>query len=97
MTPEHFDTILKNAQAKPGVSGDKDGFAALPDGTTLTLYVSHDGASLAVPKVEAVKADGELILARTQKRETFTVVRSDIFAVAMEGGGGTPARRAGFG
>jgi hypothetical protein len=93
MTPEHFDAILKNAQAK----GDKDGFHVMPDGGSLTLYVAHDGASLSVSRIEAVKLEGELVYARTQKRETFAVVRSDIFAVAAEGASGQPARRAGFG
>ncbi len=95
MTPEHFDAILKNAQAK--ADGEKNGFATFPEGTTLTLYVAHAGASLAVPKVEAVRTDGDLVHAKTQKRETFTIARIDVFAVSMEGGGGTPARRAGFG
>ncbi len=95
MTPEHFDAILKNALAKS--DGEKNGFSTLPEGTTLSLYVSHDGASLVVPKVEAVRGEGELVYAKTQKKETFTVVRSDVFAISMEGGGGTPARRAGFG
>ena len=96
MTPEHFDAILKNAQAKS--DGEKNGFMALPEGTTLTLYVAHDGASLAVPKVESVRSDGELVYAKTSKKETFTLVRGDVFAVSMEGGaGGSPARRAGFG
>jgi hypothetical protein len=93
MTPEHFDAILKNAQAK----GDKDGFHVMPDGGSLTLYISHDGASLSVPRIEAVKIEGELVYARTQKRETFAVVRSDVYAVAAEGASGQPARRAGFG
>ena len=95
MTPEHFDAILKNALAKS--DGEKNGFSTLPEGTTLTLYVAHAGASLAVPKVEAVRSEGELVYAKTQKRETFCIVRTDVFAVSMEGGGGTPARRAGFG
>ncbi len=96
MTPEHFDAILKNALAKS--DGEKNGFSVLPEGTTLTLYVAHDGASLAVPKVEAVRSDGELVFAKTQKKETYTLARSDVFAVSMEGGGGSPVRRApGFG
>jgi hypothetical protein len=97
MTPEHFDTILKNAHAKPGTGADKDGFLALPEGASLTLYVAHEGASLSVSRVEAVRVDGELVYARTQRRETFTVVRSDIFAVMTEGASGQNVRRAGFG
>jgi len=93
MTPEHFEAILKNAQAK----GDKDGFHVMPDGGSLTLYVAHGGASLSVSRIEAVKVEGELVYARTQKRETFAVVRTDIYAVAAEGASGQPARRAGFG
>jgi len=93
MTPEHFDAILKNAQAK----GDKEGYSVLPDGVTLALYVSHDGASLSVSRIEAIRSDGELVYARTQKRETFAVVRSDVYAVMTEGSSGQPQRRAGFG
>ena len=93
MSPEHFDTILKNANAK----GEKDGFSVLPDGTSLTFYVAHTGGSLSVTRIEAVRVDGELVHARTQKRETFTVMRSDIYAVMTEGGAGQPQRRAGFG
>ena len=96
MTPEHFEVILKNAQAKPAAGAEKDGFLSLPEGTMLTFYVAHEGASMSVSRVEAVKTDGELVFARTTKRETYTIVRSDIFAVAMEGGTGVPARRAGF-
>jgi hypothetical protein len=98
MTPEHFDTILKNAHARSAAAaGDKDGFVVMPEGTSLTLYVAHDGATLSVTRIEAVRVDGELVLARTQKRETYTVVRSDVFAAMTEGVQGQPARRAGFG
>ncbi|WP_394820936.1 hypothetical protein [Pendulispora albinea] len=94
MTGNHLEAILKQASAKL----DKDGFLALPDGAVLTLYVAHDGASLTISKVESLRIDGELVYARTAKRETFTLVQSDVFALAVEGAQGQPARRtAGFG
>ena len=96
MAGEQLDAVLKSVNAKSG----KDGFAALPDGVTLTLYLAHDGASLSVQKVEAVKTDGEIIFARTTKRETFAVAKADIFAVATDGtatAAGESPRRAGFG
>jgi hypothetical protein len=94
MTGEHLDTILKNAGAK----GEKDGFAALPDGTSMTLYIAHDGVSLTVSRVEGLKVEGELVHARTAKGERYAIARGDLFAVAIDGAAtGTPVRRAGFG
>jgi hypothetical protein len=94
MTGEHLEMILKNAQTKV----EKDGFANLPDGSSLTLYIAHDGVSLTVPRVEAVKVEGELVFARTAKGERFSIGRSDLFAVAVDGAAtGAPVRRAGFG
>lgn len=87
--------VLKHAAAK----SEKDGWHTLPEGGTMTLHVAHDGASMTVPRVEAIRQEGDLIFARNPKRETFVVVRSDVFAVALEGdsGAGKVARRAGFG
>jgi hypothetical protein len=93
MIGEHLESILKNAQAKT----EKDGFSVLPDGATLTLYAGHDGVPLNVPRVDAIKVDGDLVYARTARRETFALHRGDLFAVALEGAVGQPARRAGFG
>jgi hypothetical protein len=93
MTGEHLEAILKNAQAK----AEKDGYSAMPEGATLTLYAAHDGVPLMISRVEAVKADGDFLYARTARRETFSLSRSDLFAVALEGAVGQPARRAGFG
>ena len=95
MTGEHLDAILKVAGAK----SEKDGWLALPDGATLTLHIAHDGASMTVPRVEAVRQDGELVYARNPKRELFVVVRGDVFAAALEGeaSAGKVVRRAGFG
>jgi hypothetical protein len=97
MTGEHLESILKNAQAKAEAGSGKESWLALPEGATLTLYAAHDGVSLTVPRVESVKLDGEIVYARTAKRETFAIGRADLFAVAMEGAVGQPVRRAGFG
>jgi hypothetical protein len=106
MTPEHFETILKQTQAKEDKE-DKDDksdksdkaarFKVMPEGTTLTLHIAHDGATLAMPRVEAIRRDGDLVWARNGKKELCAVVVADVFAVLIEGAPGTPARRAGFG
>lgn len=95
MTGDHLEAILKTAGAK----GDKDGWFLLPDGSAMTLHVAHDGASMTVSRIDAVRQDGELVYVRNPKRELFIVVRSDIFAVALEGESSSAkvARRAGFG
>jgi hypothetical protein len=95
MTGDHLDAILKTAGAK----GEKDGWTVLPDGTAITLHVAHDGASMTVSRIDAIRQDGDLIFARNPKRELFAVVRSDVFAVALEGeaNAGKVVRRAGFG
>ena len=95
MTGEHLDTILKAAGAK----SDKDGWQTLPEGASLTLHVAHDGVGITVPRVDAVKQDGELVYARNPRRELYAVVRLDVFAVAVDGeaSAGKVTRRAGFG
>ena len=95
MTGEHLEAILKVAGGK----AEKDGWHALPEGSTMTLHVAHDGASMTVTRVEGVRVDGELVLARNARRETFAFARADVFAVALDGEtpGGKVARRAGFG
>jgi hypothetical protein len=95
MTGDHLDAILKTAGAK----GEKDGWTVLPDGSAITLHVAHDGASMTVSRIDAIRQDGDLIFARNPKRELFAVVRSDVFAVALEGeaNAGKVVRRAGFG
>ena len=92
MTREQIEVILKNAQAKT----DKEGGHALPDGSNVTFHVAHDGAAVQVGKVEHVRFDGELLFAKSSK-QTVALVSTDVFAVAVEGAGGSPARRpAGF-
>ena len=47
MTGDHLDAILKLAGAKNEKS-EKDGWVILPDGSTMSLHVAHDGASMTV-------------------------------------------------
>ncbi len=94
MVGEQLQAIFKDAQAK----ADKEGFTALPEGTTATLYASHGGVGLTISRIEAVKVENGLATARTAKRETYLVAIGDVFAVALEGAAGNgPVRRAGFG
>ncbi len=97
MTPEHLTSVLKQAGAK-AEKGDKEGWEVLPDGASLTLYLAHDGASLNVNRVEALRQDGDLVYAKT-KKDVFYLVRADIFAIGIEGAAppGQAPRRAGFG
>jgi hypothetical protein len=95
MTGDHLEAILKVSGAK----ADKDGWTSLPEGGSMTLHVAHDGASMTITRIEAIRQDGELLYARNPRREMFAVVRGDIFAVALEAdpGAGKVVRRAGFG
>jgi hypothetical protein len=95
MTGEHLEAILKVAGAK----SEKDGWHSLPEGSAMTLHVAHDGASMTVSRIDAIKQDGELVYARNPRRELFVLVRTDVFAVALEGesNAGKVTRRAGFG
>ena len=92
MTRDQIETVLKTAQAK----SDKDGHT-MPEGSNVTLHIAHDGASVAVQKVDGIRFDGELLFAKNSK-QTTALVTSDVFAVSVEGAAGTPVRRpAGFG
>jgi hypothetical protein len=95
MTGDYLQTVLKNAQAKT----DKDGFSNLPEGSTMTLYVAHDGVGLTVNRVESVRVEGGFVEAkmRSGKREAFMLELKDLFAVSLEGAPGAPPKRAGFG
>lgn len=93
MTDEMFRAVLETAAAKT----DKDGWSALPEGRLMTLYAGHDGVQLTVAKVEAVKASGRVLWARSNKGETYVVSLDDLFAAALDRGNDTAAgRKAGF-
>ena len=92
MTETQLQSVLKTLK----VTAEKDGTSKLPEETQLTIYVSHAGGALTVARVDSVKIDGELVQARTTKKETYVVVLSDIFAVASETANTASRRTAGF-
>ncbi|HEX7604534.1 MAG TPA: hypothetical protein VF316_23110 [Polyangiaceae bacterium] len=94
MTQEHLDAILNLLQVG---KADREGWRAAPEGLLLTFHVAHSAGTLGVSRVEAVRFDGSLVLARTAKKELFAFDRDHVFAVATDGGAGQPARRPGFG
>lgn len=92
MTREQIEAVLKTAQAK----SDKEGGFTLPEGSNVTIHVAHDGATLSLQKIEHIRFDGELLYAKSTK-QSVAIVTTDVFAIAVEGAGGQPARRpAGF-
>lgn len=92
MTDDHLSALLALCEAG---KKDKEGWFHLPEGRHLTLYAAFNGASLSVTRIAGVKRDGELVVARTVKGETYMLAISDLFAGAVEA---SPAqsRKAGF-
>ncbi len=92
MTREQIEAILKTSQGKQ----DKEGAYGLPEGSSVSLHIAHDGATLSCQKVDSIRFEGELLYAKSAK-QTVALVTSDVFAVVLEGAGSAPARRpAGF-
>lgn len=92
MTREQIEVILKTTGAK----ADKEGATTFDNGANVTIHVAHNGATISLAKIEKLRFEGELLFASSAKQSVAVVV-TDIFAVAVEGAGGQPARRpAGF-
>jgi len=91
MTEEHLSALLSAAEAKK----DDKGWVAGADGRLLTLYVAYGGAALTVGRVEAVRVDGKLVHARTNRGELYVLALTDVYAGAIEGATAT-SRKAGF-
>jgi hypothetical protein len=91
MTPEHLTALLSASEAKK----NDDGWVTLPEGRGLTLYVGAAGATLTVPRVQALKVEGTLVHARTNKGEHFIVALVDAYAGSIDAPSGV-AKKAGF-
>lgn len=92
MTKEHWAALVEASGAKK----DGEGFLLPPEGKLLTLYVSSNGATLSVQRIEAVREEAGLVRARTKKGELFVLALQDLFAGAVEETQGSSARKAGF-
>lgn len=93
MTEEMFRAVLETAQAKT----DKEGWATMPEGRSLTLYAAHNGVPLTVAKIDSLRVSQEIIRTRSVKGQTYVLALSDVFAAALDGGSDTPGgRKAGF-
>lgn len=85
-------TVLASADTR-----EEDGWAILPNGRLLSFYTAHDGVSLTVQKIEAVKLAHGLLHARNNKGETFLLALEDVFAAAFDAAAESrAARKAGF-
>jgi hypothetical protein len=91
MTEEHLSALLGAAEAKK----DGEGWMRPPEGRNITLYVSSNGASMTVGKVEALRVAGQLLRARTVRGEEFVLALEDVFAGAVDAPA-TAGRKAGF-
>lgn len=92
MTHDMLKTVLASADTK-----EEDGWSLLPSGRLLSLYAAHDGVSLTVQKIEAVRLAHGLLHARNNKGETFLLALEDLFAAAFDASSESkPVRKAGF-
>lgn len=91
MTEAHLTAIVEASEGKK----DPDGWWVMKEGRHVTLYVSAQGTSLTMGKVEALRLEGPLVKARSVRGEVYVVALEDVFAGQVEP---RPqgARRAGF-
>ncbi|HEX3773033.1 MAG TPA: hypothetical protein VHV51_01145 [Polyangiaceae bacterium] len=91
MTEEHLTALLNAAEAKK----DDKGWVSAADGRLFTLYIAYSGAGLTVSRIEAVRIEGKLLHARTNRGELYLLALGDVYAGALEGPAAT-SRKAGF-
>lgn len=92
MTTKMLDAML----AQAGSSFDKKGTADLPEQTTITLHVAHDGAALTVARVVSLAVQGEILTAEDDKGERYVLSLDDVFAATVAVADRAAARKAGF-
>jgi len=95
MTEEMFHAVLDKAGCSKGDGARME----LPEGSTMTLYLAHEGTQLQVSRVTALIQNGDIVQTETAKGETFLLALEDLFAASILGGDGkdgSPGRKAGF-
>jgi hypothetical protein len=91
MTQEHLAALLSAGEA----TKNADGWMALPDTRSMTLYVTGGSSSISIGRVQALRHDGTLLHARTSKGEHFVVSLADAYAGSVDAPSGV-AKKAGF-
>jgi hypothetical protein len=92
MTQEHWNALLAVSEAKK----QDQGFLALPEGRSLTLYVAAGSTTLAITRVQTMKLEGALVHARTNKGEHYVVALQDVYAGSVDTPTASTAKKAGF-
>lgn len=91
MTPEHLSALLQVA----AVTTDSEGWQHPAEGRSLTLHLAHDGATLSVSRICALRSDGKLVYAKSTQGEQYVVSLEDLYAGSVEGPK-EAGRKAGF-
>jgi len=91
MTQEHLAALLSAGEA----TKNADGWMALPESRSMTLYVAAGNSNLSIGRVHALRHDGALLHARTSKGEHFVVALGDAYAGSVDAPSGV-AKKAGF-
>ena len=92
MTTKLLDAVV----AQAGSSFDKKGIAALPEQTTITLHVAHDGVALTVARVVTLTVQGDILTTEDDKGDRYVVALGDVFAATVAAAAGSASRKAGF-
>jgi hypothetical protein len=91
MTHEHLSALLAAGEAVK----NSDGWLTLPEARSLTLYIAAGAATLSVGRVQAIRQDGALLHAKTNKGEHYVVALNDAYAGSVDAPSGTN-KKAGF-
>ncbi len=91
MSEELVRALLDTAAAET----DQDGFFVPSEGRSLNLHFAHDGVSLVIGRIVAVRLTPPFMVARSSQGEETIVAIADCYAGSIEGKKG-PGRKAGF-
>ena len=80
MTHEHLAALITAGEAKKS----SDGWMTLPEGRSLTIYVAAGQSPLTISRVQAVRHDGALLHARSNKGEHYVLALEDAFAGSLD-------------
>jgi hypothetical protein len=81
MTPEHLSALLQVA----ATTTDAEGWEHTADGRSMTLHLAHDGASVTISRICAIRSEAKLVFLKSNQGEQYVVARDDLFAGSVEG------------